>query len=87
MLVLYLVWGKNKKKKKKNARNISDLVVCSRSSKHCILIELTCPNDENIDIRRKEKLDKYAHLAYVKNDSWKIHNLTIEVGAKGFLNT
>jgi len=25
-------------------------------------------------------------LAYIKNDGWKIHNVTIEVGTKGFIN-
>ena len=63
-----------------------DMYIASRSTKVAIFIELTCPNDENIRIRCKEKNNKYAELAITQKDGWKIHILTVVVGSKGFIN-
>ena len=64
-----------------------DIVVYSESSKQVILIELTCPAEENIEKWRERKLTKYEELAAkIKESSqWKPHVFTIEVGARGFV--
>ena len=58
----------------------------SNSSKTVILIELTCPAEENICDAQLRKEVKYTPLKdQIKDDGWKCHLWTIEVGARGFV--
>ena len=61
-----------------------DGYVISRSSKICILFELTVPMEENMEFWHQKKLEKYANsLATVVN--WKFHFIILEVGCRGFI--
>ena len=62
-----------------------DMYIASVSSKTAIIIELTCPNDENISKWRKLKKANYAHLCHSQNKGWDIYLYTLEVGSKGFI--
>jgi hypothetical protein len=64
-----------------------DIVLYSDSHKTVILIELTCPAEENIADARLRKEIKYTPLKdqIVEND-WQCHLYTIEVGARGFVS-
>jgi ubiquitin C-terminal hydrolase len=62
-----------------------DLVIFSDSSKILIIIELTCPCEENIDCRHTEKTIKYSDLvADCIRRGWKVFFFAVEVGARGF---
>ena len=39
-----------------------DIVIYSLEIKTVILVELTCPSEENIEIRHQEKLERYEEL-------------------------
>ena len=52
-----------------------------------ILVELTCPAEENIADARLRKEIKYAPLkAQITDNNWSCHLFTIEVGARGFVS-
>ena len=65
-----------------------DIVVFSNSTKRVIIIELTCPVEENLEKWREEKRNKYSRLAEAIEGagSWKATVMTIEVGARGFVS-
>ena len=61
-----------------------DIVIYSDSFKTAILIELTCPAEENIADAHFRKSVKYAELKdQIKDSGWSCHLKTIEVGARG----
>lgn len=63
-----------------------DLVVWSRSTKTCIVWELTAPLEENIARRHADKLAKYLkELTDNVNDGWELKIVCGEVGAKGWI--
>jgi len=63
-----------------------DIVIYSNSSNTVILIELTCPAEENICDAQRRKEAKYTPLRdQIKDNGWKCHLWTIEVGARGFV--
>ena len=62
-----------------------DLLIISRSMKIIILIELTCPNDANLESWRKKKRDKYAKLRRWVTRGWNLHILSLEVISRGFV--
>jgi hypothetical protein len=63
-----------------------DVLIWSPSKKRFIMIELTCPMEENIEAATIRKQAKYMHLLDEgKNAKWSGHLLTIEVGARGYV--
>ena len=62
-----------------------DLVIFSNVSKIAILIELTCPCEENFEDRHHEKLTKYNLLKeQIISNGWDCYLYAIEVGARGY---
>jgi hypothetical protein len=64
-----------------------DIVLVEKKSKTLAMIELSCPDDENMNQRRKFKQDKYAPL--VQNATanlWSTQLHTIEISTRGFHN-
>ena len=62
-----------------------DLVIFSNVSKIVILIELTCPCEENFEDRHHEKLTKYNLLKeQIISNGWDCYLYAIEVGARGY---
>ena len=63
-----------------------DIVFYSDDLKSVILVELTCPAEENIADARLRKSVKYSPLkTQIVDNGWKCHLWTIEVGARGFV--
>ena len=50
-----------------------DLLLISWKEKIIIIIELTCPNNNNLELRRTEKRDKYANLKRWMAYGWQCH--------------
>ena len=50
-----------------------------------LLIELTCANDSNMEIRRKEKTTNYAKLKRWIAYGWTCHIFSLEVSSRGFV--
>ena len=64
-----------------------DIVLFSDSLKKVILVELTCPAEENIADARLRKKIKYTPLKYqITDNDWECHHYTIEVGAREFVS-
>ena len=50
-----------------------------------IIIELTCPCEENMSQWHEEKSQKYYPLCYsIRSNGWSVYFCAIEVGARGF---
>ena len=63
-----------------------DLLIVSRSTRRCILIELTAPLEENIESRHSTKKRKYTDEVLDNlQPGWKVEIVCIEVGAKGWI--
>ena len=39
-----------------------DIVVMEKNSKKCLIIDVACPADNNVILKRNEKRDKYSEL-------------------------
>ena len=39
-----------------------DIVVMEKNTKRCLIIDAACPVDNNLILKRKEKLDNYSEL-------------------------
>ena len=64
-----------------------DIVVWSLSTKKCILIELTCPVEENILDARAYKTSRYNKLkSQIEDNGWTCHLRPIECGARGMVS-
>ena len=67
-----------------------DIIIFSRSAKKVILIELTCPAEENFNSAAIRKTVKYQDsqslISSSTNGEWKSTLMTIEVGARGFVS-
>ena len=62
-----------------------DILLFSRSTKKVIIIELTCPCEENMSQWHEEKSQKYYPLCYsIRSNGWSVYFYAIEVGAQGF---
>ena len=62
-----------------------DIFIYSLKLRKVILIELTCPAEENIEERHSEKISRYEGLLKdCINAGWKVHLFAIEVGACGY---
>ena len=63
-----------------------DIVIYSNTLKRVIIVELTCPCEENMESWHSTKLLKYSGLASVIScNGWYCDLFTIEVGARGVL--
>ena len=63
----------------------SDMVIFSNSTKKVILIELTCPCEENMEKWHDKKLSKYLPLkTTIESNGWSIHLFAVKVVARGF---
>jgi len=62
-----------------------DLLLISWNEKIIIIIELSCPNDEKLQFRRKEKRDKYSKLKRWVAHGWTCHIFSLEVSSRGFV--
>jgi len=63
-----------------------DIVLYSDSLRMVILIELTCPAEENITDANLRKEIKYTPLKkQITDNNWACHLWPIEVGARGFV--
>ena len=55
------------------------------STKKVIIIELTCPCEENLSKWHEEKSQKYYPVCCsIRSNGWSIYFCAIEVGASGF---
>ena len=62
-----------------------DILIFSVSSKTVVLIELTCPCEENMEEWHKTKFHKYEALAEaIRKNGWSVHLFAVEVGARGY---
>ena len=62
-----------------------DIVIYSDSAKTVIMIELTCPSEENFQKQHLAKLARYTDLeADCEIAGWKVHLFAVEVGARGY---
>ena len=62
-----------------------DITIFSNTLKRVILIELTCPCEENMEARHNVKVNKYLPLKRViKNKGWSIELFTVEAGTRGY---
>ena len=62
-----------------------DIVIYSVKLKKVIVVELTCPAEENIEERHSEKLGRYEILRKdCISTGWKVHLFAIEVGVRGY---
>ena len=65
-----------------------DLLLYSVTSKTCIILELTCCCEENIEEWHKKKFFKYDSLRQsIITNGWKVHLFPVEVGARGYCGT
>ena len=63
-----------------------DLVLYSVVSKTVVVVELTCPSEENIEIRHAEKTAKYEDMvAGCRANGWQTNFFAVEVGARGYV--
>ena len=62
-----------------------DIVIYSNSTKVVIMIELTCPCEENFQVRNLAKLARYNDLkADCETNGWRAYLYAVEVGARGY---
>ena len=48
-----------------------DIVVMEKNTKRCLIIDAACPVDNNLILKRKEKLDNYSELQLEIARMWK----------------
>ena len=62
-----------------------DIVLFSNALKRAILIELTCPCEENMESWHSDKLIRYSGLVnMIKHNGWYVDLFAVEVGARGY---
>ena len=62
-----------------------DIVIYSNARRILIIIELTCPCEQNIDSAHISKTERYSDLvARCKRAGWIVHFFAVEVGARGY---
>lgn len=63
-----------------------DIIVWSPARRQVLLVELTCPAEENMELANIRKATKYADLATeCRLNGWTVHLMPVEVGARGFV--
>ena len=60
-----------------------DIVIWSFSAKTVILVELTCPAEENIDAAAAKKTARYQALVELISSHWTVHLRTVEAEPRG----
>jgi hypothetical protein len=64
-----------------------DIIIWSTSRKIIIIIELTCPMEENLLTQMHLKIARYTGLkSDLESNGWKVVLHTIEVGARGYVH-
>ena len=62
-----------------------DIIVISKSSKQMIMVELTVPHEERIEVSGETKRTKYKHIVEEgKMNGWSVSMWPVEVGCRGF---
>ena len=62
-----------------------DITIFSNDLRKVILIELTCPCEENMESWHSTKINKYLALkATIESNGWSVEIFTVEVGARGY---
>ena len=62
-----------------------DMLLYSLNSKICIILELTCCCEENIEEWHRKKFFKYDSLSkLISLNGWEVHLFPVEVGARGY---
>ena len=62
-----------------------DVLIISKSTFTVIILELTCPCEENMESWHITKTDKYSNLCNeIKSNGWSVHFFAVEVGARGY---
>ena len=65
-----------------------DIVIHSNSLRLVIHFDLTCPSEENFELRHKEKGDRYEVESKIEAErtanGWTVGCLPVEVGAQGY---
>ena len=65
-----------------------DVVIFSKSLRRVILVELTCPCEENMPSWHSTKISKYSGLLeIIKKNRWYVDLFAVEVGARGYPST
>ena len=60
-------------------------IVCfSKLTKKVVLIELTCPKEENFNERHNFKTDKYALVRKIRDDDWRVDFFAVELGLRSY---
>ena len=63
-----------------------DIVIYSVQAKHVIMVELTCPAEENFEQAHHRKIARYAELEdLIAQSGWTSKLSTIEVGVRGMV--
>ena len=63
----------------------TDITIFSNKRKRVILIELTCPCEENMEALHNAKVNKYMPLkSVIENNGWNVDLFAVEVGAGGY---
>ena len=62
-----------------------DIDIFSNRASTVIMVELTCPSEENVERQHEMKLLRYTDLrADCELKGWKLHLFAVEVGARGY---
>ena len=62
-----------------------DITIFSKSLRKVILIELTCPCEENMQSWHSTKINKYLALkTVIESNGWCVELFAVEVGARGY---
>ena len=65
-----------------------DIVIYSNTLKQIIILELTCPCEENMSKWHSEKFQKFlALIEQIKYGGWVVDFSAVEVGARGYCST
>ena len=64
-----------------------DITIFSNKLKRVILIELTCPCEENMEAWHNPKVNKYWPLkSVIEYNDWSVDLFAVEVGARGYFS-
>ena len=62
-----------------------DITILSNSLRKVILIELTCPCEENMESSYGTKINKYSALkTIIESKGWCVEHFAVKVGARGY---
>ena len=65
-----------------------DIVLFSASTRTVIILELTCPCDENMEEWHQKKFFKYDPLTTsIRYNGWSVYFFAVQIGARGYCST